>query len=172
MKKILSSFVVLIAISLAASWFGKKAGTMSAVSSVQQEAISQRAPTGFFNVKWLASRDEVKALRPNVIPETQDTMSEREVFYGRKAKITYYFQRDVVLMFIVTFLEPASSETFAATRVTLSKEYGSQSNTVASTDEYGSKECSATNNGRFTIDHCLRFGTIKQEQIIFFREKS
>ena len=171
-KKALKSFAVLLAVSAVVAWFAKKAGTLSAVSTVQQEAISQHAPTGFFDVQWLASRDEVKKLRPKAAADTAETMSEQEVFYGRRVKVTYYFQGDVVLMFIITFLEPASSESFAATRMALIKEYGPQSSVLASTDDYGSKDCSVTNSGRFSIDHCLRnLGTMRQEQIIFARGK-
>ena len=108
MKKKLWGVIAFVVVSALAALVGKTLGRLSAVSSVERDAIFQHAPTGFFNVKWLASRDQVRVLRPKTILDSENSVSEQKVFYGRNAKITYYFQDNPIVMFIVTFREPSS----------------------------------------------------------------
>jgi hypothetical protein len=169
-KKPLSAVVVLVLVVAAVGWIGRQGGAALTISNVRHEATEQRVPAGFLDVGWLATRDEVRAKRPNVAEEQQGMLSEATTLHGRPAKITYYFGTGNLVLFIFTFTDNSSEGTFASTRAELAQDYGVFSESTTSTDEYGPKQCATRNVKRFAIDHCLRnLGGVVREQVFFAR---
>lgn len=170
MKKILLTVGLFAFIAVIAKFIGSDAASISAAQHVQQEAIAQRMPTDIFGVRWLATLEELKQLRPNIQQESTELFSEQELFLGRKAKIGYYVKNNSILMFIITFSEPASTEDFKTTQMSLSEKYGAMPATVTISDTTEPTECSQRISERFRIDHCMRkLDTDLQEQITFYR---
>ena len=169
-KKTLTATVVFLFVAFAASWLGRQSGAALTISNVRHDAMEQQVPAGFLSVGWLATRDEVQAKRPNATEEQQGLLSEATTLYGRPAKITYYFGGGNLVLFIFTFTDNSSVITFAATRPQLAQDYGTFPESITSTDEYGSKQCSTRDVKRFAIDHCLRnLGGVVREQVFFAR---
>jgi hypothetical protein len=170
LKKTLLTIGLLALIALTAKFIGGNAATDSAAQYVQQEANAQKMPTDIFGVKWLATLEELKQLRPNIQQESSELFSEQGLFLGRNAKIGYYVRNNSTLMFIITFSEPASMEDFNTTQISLSEKYGNMSAVATISDASEPTECSQRATERFRIDHCMRmFDTGFQEQITFYR---
>lgn len=170
MKKTLIAIGTFAIVAIAAKFIGERAGTVSAVHSLQQEAAAQKMPNEFFGVKWLASLEDIKRLRPNIQQESPELFSERVTFMGRNAKITYYIKNNSTLMFIITFSESATTESFKATQTSLNNSYGAMSDIASISDAQGPIDCSHRATERFRIDHCIRkLDSTIQEQIIFYR---
>ncbi|HPJ92361.1 MAG TPA: hypothetical protein PKY89_00495 [Deltaproteobacteria bacterium] len=177
MKKAFVAIGIFLVIFIFVKFLALRSGTNAAVVSVRQEAISQHMPTDFFGVEWLASFDDVKRLRPNTIlinsqelSEQEKELSEQVEYLNRKAKVTYFFQNNVVMMFIITFSDIATLEDFSATQTILSRDYGSMTDITSISDENGPRQCSYNESERFRIDHCIRkLGSAYQEQLVFYR---
>jgi hypothetical protein len=170
MKKTFTAIIVFLLVVAVVGWIGRKSGTVLTINKVKNDAIEQRIPAGFLGVEWLASKDEIRAKRPNVVEEAQGMLSEATTLYGRPAKITYYFGNGNLVLFIFTFTDTSSANTFTTTRTQLTKDYGTFPENTTSTDEYGSKQCATRDVKRFAIDHCLRpLGGVIQEQVFFAR---
>ncbi|MBK9444871.1 MAG: hypothetical protein IPO00_01520 [Betaproteobacteria bacterium] len=170
MKKALVAIGIIAFLVVAAKFVGERGGTISAIQSLQQEADAQKMPREFFGVKWLASLDDIKRLRPTIQQESQELFSEQVIYGERNAKMTYYVKNNSTLMFIVTFADLATMESFNATQAYLNKNYGTMSDIASMSDTQGAKDCSKRVAGRFRIDHCMRKLDSKiQEQIIFYR---
>lgn len=170
MKKIAIGFCGLVALLVLFKWGGQLIGGSLGVESVRQEAKAQRVPAGFFDVKWLASMDDVRALRPNVMPETAETLVEQETLYGRPVKVTYFFKDNAVMLFIITFSTPANRESFQVVQTELNQDYGPMAGLSQDSDQYGARQCSKKRTERFEIDHCVReLSSFVQEQILVYR---
>jgi hypothetical protein len=169
-KKTLTAIVVFLLIAAAASWIGRQGGAALTISKIRHEATDQQIPSGFLGIGWLATRDEVRAKRPNVADEQQGMLSEATTLYGRPAKISYYFDGGNLVLFIFTFTDSSSALTLAATRARLTQDYGAFLGNTTSADDYGPKQCATRDVKRFAIDHCLRnLGGIDREQVFFAR---
>ena len=166
--------VILAAILIPVSkLIGSNFGSQSARSEVERDAISAGAPTGFFNVKWLSSIEDVRRSHPNALLrstlKSNDTLSEREKLYGRDIVISYVFQNDNLIMFIINFAESGSVEGFQKTQAKLVSEYGPMPSAEQKKD---CKLSSSKTQGRFALEHCLREYTTENkivEQIIAYR---
>jgi hypothetical protein len=176
--KIVKSLLIILAVGLLAKLGGRLLGIQAAKNEVQVEAVSQGVPTGFFNVKWLSSVDEVKRIHPNAVQlpaesapgnQTSARLSDKEVFYARDVEVDYFFQDDILTLFVITFVGPGSQESFDATQAQLIKDYGSMSSPSPSPKDK-CKVASEKNTDRFAIDHCNRdIGGTTAEQIVVFR---
>lgn len=141
-------------------------GNKKTISSVRSAAEKQNIPSGFLGVEWLATREEVRKKRPNVVEEQQGMLSESTSFCGRPANVTYYFGTDNLVLFIFTFTDQASSTSYSATRTQLINEYGAFPDATRDNDEFGPKLCATRNVKHFAIDHCLReLGGTSLEQV-------
>lgn len=170
MSKRLLRFAALLVFGAFIIWATRELATRTTLSSVRAEALKQNIPSGFLGVEWLASSSEVRAKRPAAVEEQQGMLSEAISFYGRPAKVTYYFERGNLVLFIFTFVDQSSLATYTTTRNRLVSEYGAFPNAVRGSDEFGPKLCATRDVKRFAIDHCLReVNGVSQEQIYFAR---
>ena len=169
-KKIIFTVLIVVALSTIAKYVGSNSGAVSAMRMVQQEASGEGMPTDFFGVKWLASTEELKRLRPNVQQESAELFNEQEYFLGRKAKVTYYVKNNLTLMFIITFSEQTSPKSFEVTQKSLIQKYGAMSALSPILESSVPQDCSERTTERFRIDHCmLKPETGPVEQIRFYR---
>ena len=170
MKKTLTGVIIFLLVAAVAGWIGKQGGAALTIKNIRHEATEQRVPSGFLGVEWLATRDEVRAVRPKALEEQQGMLSEPTLLYGRPAKVTYYFGTGNLVLFIFTFTDTSSENSYASTRTLLAQEYGAFPASTISTDDYGPKQCSTRDLKRFAIDHCLRtLGGVLREQVYFAR---
>jgi hypothetical protein len=177
-KMLLLFFILavnLIPISTSSGSIFSDLGAESARRDVEKEALSAGAPIGFFNVKWLASMGDVRRSHPNALLQStlksNDTLSEREKLYGKDIVISYIFQNDNLIMFIINFTESGSVEKFQETQTKLVSQYGPMPDAKQTGD---CKLSSAKTQGRFALEHCLReYPTSNAivEQIIAYRTK-
>lgn len=169
MKKLIG-IGALIVLILIFKFVGGQLGSTAAVQSVQQQAIAQNMPIEILGVKWLASLEEVKSIRPNIRQDSPETFSEDTLFQERKAEVTYFIKKNTVVMFIITFSEPASLDNFQKTQALLGKDYGAMSELTMISDEHGPRQCSMRATERFHIDHCIRNSPAGvKEQIVFYK---
>lgn len=150
-------------------------GAESARREIEKEAQSVGAPIGFFNVKWLASMDDVRRSHPNALLlstlKSNDTLAEREILYERDIVINYIFDNNNLIMFIINFAEAGSGDGFQRTQARLVSQYGAMPSAVQTND---CKLSSSKTQGRFALEHCLREYPARNaivEQIIAYRIK-
>ena len=172
MKKYIIGFIVVVVLAVAVQFGSNFIGTYTAIDSVRSDAAQQHMPTGFFGVSWLTPVNELRSIRPNVVPDSNNQLAEEVTFLGRKAKIDYYVKTGNVLVFTIHFLGASEKSMFDATNEALNRDYGSLSTPEVETDQFGNKYCSQRRAERFEIDHCVRLQDhIPLESIVFYRRK-
>lgn len=126
------------------------------------------APMGFFGVKWYVSMDEVKAARPKVVAENDDTLAEDERFYGEDVKVRYVFKGGHLVLFVMTFTSPATKEAFDAFQPKLSQDYGAMSSPTRRAD---CQLFSENKVDKLVVNHCLRVRENQnpEHQVLFYR---
>lgn len=155
-------FALLIALVLG-RWIAGSIG-----SGAEQAATPAEAPVGFFNVRWYATMDEVKATRPNVAKESDDTLVEKERLYGEDVRVNYVFKNGRLVLFVMTFASPATQETYAAMQTKLIQEYGAMSSPGQRAD---CRIFSERKVDKLVVNHCLRMkeGQNPEHQLLFYR---
>jgi len=170
MKKILVTLLMLVIVSFVAKTVGNSAGLTTAKYSVEQEAIQQGIPTGFFGVKWLATSDEVRSIRPNVFSDSNGNLKESNDFLGRKAFVTYHSTSTGVMLFTFTFTDDFTTGNFDKTQTLLATQVG-QLGKVTQLPGLD-RVCSSRVMQRFRVDHCQPSDLASiPEQILIYRTK-
>ena len=173
MKKFLISVVALLVLSFVGKIAGNFFGEESAADFVQKEAKQQHMPTGFYGVNWLASKDELQAIRNNLVEDSDGMLSELNMLYDRPVKVRYYIATGNLIMFAFGFSDAVSEEIFQKTNLALDRDFGPMLPSMNEVDTYGSKYCSHRKSDRFSIDHCLRMqGQFPVETLVIYRTKS
>jgi hypothetical protein len=140
-------------------------GISAAKRDVEREMIADRAPTGQFGAKWLMSSSEVKSLFPDAEAVSPDNLKCVSTAFGRRAFIDFIFQRDALVMIMVSFMGEKSEASYAATQVLLSDQFGNFSRPRPSKDY---SLLSSRKDGRVHIDHVMfSTGGLKVEQVLF-----
>ena len=158
----------MVGVLAVAKFIGGTTGRIAAITEISKEAAEQGVPTEFFKVKWGASKEDVKRIRPNVIQQSAGFLAEDIQFYGRQAKISYFFSDNILSMYVFGFVDVlGSNETFLHTQDKLISDYGAMSNPSVND---GCLIYSEREAGRFKITHCVRmFGDKPFEQVTFYR---
>lgn len=131
---------------------------------VQKKALALKAPTGFWDARWLMSLEEVKHVRPRVTKDADGDLSESTTWLGRSAKVRYSFEDDLLRLVIVTFRDSATEADFDKTQNHLQSAPGNMT-TPSKTEKY--LLCSTYEEGGFEITHSLTAD--KTEQVTFSR---
>lgn len=148
---------------------GASAGISAAKRDVEREMIADHAPTGQFGAKWLMSSSEVKSLFPDAEAVSPDNLKCISTAFGRRAFIDFIFQRDALVMIIVSFIGEKSDASYAATQVLLSDQFGNFSDPKPSKDY---SLISSRKDGRVHTDHVMfSTGGLKVEQVLFLLGK-
>ena len=148
---------------------GASAGISAAKRDVEREMIADHAPTGQFGAKWLMSSSEVKSLFPDAEAVSPDNLKCISTAFGRRAFIDFIFQRDALVMIIVSFIGEKSEASYAATQVLLSDQFGNFSDPKPSKDY---SLISSRKDGRVHTDHVMfSTGGLKVEQVLFLLGK-
>jgi len=165
--KAVKAILAILVLALIAKWVGYEIGTSTAKREIQEEAFANNFPAGFFKANWLSSVDDVKRIHPNAVQAAPDHLTDYDVFDGRDAKVSYFFKSDALVLFVITFKEPVSPESYDDTQAKLIKDYGAMPNPAPT----GScKLSSKKKTERFELEHCFReAGAAPVEQILIFR---
>ena len=140
-----------------------------AMEIIQQRAIEAKMPAGRFGVKWLMSREEVQAARPNAGPADEKSYFEVMEVYGRKAVVAYAFdkQEESLIMILITFNGRVSDEEYGMQRQKLIDEFGEMPVPAA---KEGLIKSSSKKKGGFTVSHLLReVSGIQGSQILLYK---
>lgn len=165
--------VVVIVFSQVIKSLGRQAGIHDAKRTVEQESISQKAPTGLMGAKWLMPVSEAKSMFPDAIESTEKNHTNlrfKKNAFSRSAFIDLTFKNDLLLMILVNFIGDKNEKTYIQTQNILSKEYGQFNET---TDALNNEKISTSKTiGRVTINHILYEKDGKSaEQIVLYRTK-
>jgi hypothetical protein len=117
LARVVISIAVLLVITLYVKYLGRRTGRQAAVQSVQQESISQNAPTGFIGAKWLMSMSDAKRLFPDAIEFAPGNLKFERTAFSRPAFIDLMFDDDLLLMIIITFKGEKTERTYKQTPV-------------------------------------------------------
>lgn len=167
--KIVTSVVVLFAIVSFSKFLGRQVGRQAAMQTVEQESLSQNAPTGFMGAKWLMPLSEAKALFPDAIEFSPSNLKFETTAFSRPAFIDLMFDDNFLIMIILTFKGEKTESTYNQTHRLLVQEYGVFSAPVPTAEQ---KLISRKSIGRVAIEHVLyeQLG-MSIEQVMLYRTK-
>jgi len=112
---------------LAARFLGRPAG----LQAVQEEVVSQGAPTGFMGVKLLMSKGEVKSLFPDAIEASpisavfsEEALRFRTWCFSRPASVKLEFSDNLLWSIRIFFEDEISENAYRKTHYLVIQEYG------------------------------------------------
>ena len=166
---IISLIAILCVIVLGAKFLGRQVGRKAAMQTVQQESITQNAPTGFMGAKWLVSISQVKSLFPDATEFAPGNLKLNTTAFGRSAFVDFMFTDNLLLMIIITFKGEKTESTYRKTHFSIEREYGPFPE-PSSTNEH--ILASKKTIGRIAIHHLLykQLG-MTIEQVMLYRTK-
>jgi hypothetical protein len=164
-----SSIAVLLIIMLIAKCLGRHAGRHAAIHSVQQESISQNAPSGFMGAQWLTSIADAKRLFPDAIEFAPGNLKFETTAFSRPAFVDLLFDNNLLIVFIITFKGEKTESTYRQTHSLLVQEYGAFPEPMSTSEQ---KLVSKKRIGRVMIEHLLyqQLG-MDIEQVMVYRTK-
>lgn len=166
---IVSSIAILCLIVLGAKFLGRQVGRKAAMQTVQQESITQNAPTGFMGAKWLMSISQVKSLFEDATEFAPGNLKLNTTAFGRSAFVDFMFTDNLLLMIIITFKGEKTESTYRQTHFSIEKEYGAFPE-PSSTNEH--ILTSKKRIGRIAIEHLLyKHLGMPIEQVMLYRTK-
>lgn len=92
---------------------------------LEKKALALKAPTGFWDAKWLMNAEEVKRVRPYATPDDTDHLEERTRWLGRPVTVSYRFTNDRLRHVIVTFSDSGTGADFEKIQSHLQSVHGS-----------------------------------------------
>ena len=136
---------------------------------VANEAVARGQTPGVFGTTWLMSMSEVQKLVPSSEPDGEGSLIDYRYVYDRDAKVSYGFQKDMLLIVCVTFRRRATLEQYGEVQRRLTEDYGEMTPPI-SKDQF--TRYSTRQIDRFSITHILySINGIPMEQVLFSRTK-
>lgn len=132
-------------------------------SLLEKKALALKAPTGFWDAKWLMNVEEVKRVRPHAKPDAGEHLVERTQWLERPVEIAYRFIKDRLRYVIVTFGDSGTAAHFEMIQNHLQSVHGSMPEPAETKDELLK---SVYEEGDFQTEH--RLTTSRTEQVTFF----
>ena len=130
---------------------------------LEKKALALKAPTGFWEAKWLMNVEEVKRVRPYAKPDDGEHLVERTQWLERPVTIDYHFTKDRLRNVIVTFGDSGTAAHFEKIQNHLQSVHGSMPDPAETKDELLK---SVYEEGGFQTEH--RLTTSRTEQVTFF----
>ncbi|MBN2317416.1 MAG: hypothetical protein JXM79_26065 [Sedimentisphaerales bacterium] len=167
---IVSSVTMCCIIMFCAKYIGRQVGGQAAIHTVQQESITQNAPTGFMGAKWLMSTSQVKSLFPDAFEFAPGRLMLHTTAFGRPAFVGFDFTDNRLLMIIISFKGEKTESTYQKTHYLIEEQYGAFSEPSSTSEQTLSSEKII---GRIAIEHLLyqQIG-MPIEQVLIYRTKS
>jgi len=167
--KTLTTIITCAVVVTVAKFGGSWLGTQTARNNVAAESQASGSPAGVFGTTWLMSASQVKQVASTAVVSGENELLELRNVYGRNAKVTYGFQKDMLLFVSVTFTGDSSRVAYDETQRNLTDQFG-----PLTAPEKGSdgRLVSGKTTGRFAVQHVL-YDTwgIQMEQVFYYRTK-
>lgn len=181
MKKFIHTIFWVIAIGIIGKLAGMiigeiitKPGAIKAAQyHIRNIAVQENMPTDLFQVEWASSSKELKKIRPNVISLQPNEFYENILLGQRPVMVTYIFEDDFLVMYIMTYTDPFNQKEFQSISEQLTFHYGTFSPLHSEIIEQSIQTCSSRKSKYFAIKHCLLEipNLPAREQILFYKRK-
>ncbi len=168
--RIVGSIVVFLALVSVAKFIGRQVGRQAAMQTVQQESISQNAPTGFMGAKWLMPMSEAKSLFPDAIEFSPGNLKLEATAFSRPAFVDLMFDNNLLIMIIISFKGDKTESTYKQTHRIVVQEYGAFPEPTSTSEQILISE---KRIGRVAIEHVLyEQSGMSIEQVMLYRTKA